>query len=323
MARILLIGTAAGIASAILFASILSGSMLALALCILSPLPIMIVALGWAHRAGLAAALTAAAIMAGAFGVTFGLTFALTTAGPAWGLSYLVMLARRNADGSPEWFPIGHVVAVTALIGAAVGIVSALSIGTTYETYSVNMRQAVEAMLRAVTSTPEGAPLLIPDVDDPAALVTVLAFMVPILVSTTWVYTTLFNLWLAGRIVRTSGRLARPWPDLPGMRLPRWLPPILAMAVAAALLLSGMLELGGRIASAALLTPFTILGYAALHDITRGVAGRAALLGALYGATFILNWIAVLVVTLFGILDHLIDIRGRIAARRRPANDNR
>src|SRR3954447_20435806 len=117
MMRNLLIGTAAGLASALLFASFFTGSVLALALCLLSPLPIMIVALGWAHRAGLTAALVATAIMGGAFGPLFGLAFAMTTAGPAWLLSYLALLGRREGEHVVEWFPVGQVVAVAGLIG--------------------------------------------------------------------------------------------------------------------------------------------------------------------------------------------------------------
>src|SRR3954470_21362129 len=98
MARNILIGCVAGCVSALLFASLLSGSLLALVLCLLSPLPIMIVAMGWSDRAGLAAAITSAGLLAAAFGPALGLTFACATAAPAWALSYLVMLGRREGN---------------------------------------------------------------------------------------------------------------------------------------------------------------------------------------------------------------------------------
>jgi hypothetical protein len=320
MMRNLLLGTAAGLASALLFASILTGSMLALALCFLSPLPIMIVALGWAHRAGLTAALVATAILGGALGPLFGLAFALTTAGPAWLLSYLAMLGRREGDRVVEWFPVGQVIAIAGLIGASVAILSALSIGLTLEAYTTNVRHGLDAMFRSVTGTPEGSALVIPDVDDPAALIDVFAFVFPLFSAATWIYTTLFNLWLAGRIVRTSGRLARPWPDLPAMRLPRWalLAGVAALAVCFA---PGMAGLCGRIGVAAMATPFTILGYASVHDLTRSLGARPAILGVLYALTFVLNWIMLVVMTVFGVIDHLFDLRGRRQNRRRPADD--
>ncbi len=53
MMQIVLIGLGAGAASALLFASVASGSLLSLLLFYLAPLPILIAALGWSHWAGL------------------------------------------------------------------------------------------------------------------------------------------------------------------------------------------------------------------------------------------------------------------------------
>src|ERR1700750_1937585 len=119
----LLIGTAAGLASALLFVSIAAGSPLALVLCLLSPLPIMIAGLGWAHRNGLVAAVTASLVIALGLGPVLGLAFALSTALAAWGLSYLALLGRREGAAVTEWFPPGQLVAVTSLAGAAVAII--------------------------------------------------------------------------------------------------------------------------------------------------------------------------------------------------------
>jgi len=47
-------------------------------------------------------------------------------------------------------------------------------------------------------------------------------------------------------------------------------------------------------------------------------------LGACYAITLVLSWIALLAAVLVGLADHILDLRGRVAARRksRPANDN-
>ncbi|MEA2345863.1 MAG: hypothetical protein QOF63_4032, partial [Thermoanaerobaculia bacterium] len=58
MTQILLIGIGAGVAAALLFASLASGSLFALLLFYLSPLPILIAALGWNYIAGLVAMLS-------------------------------------------------------------------------------------------------------------------------------------------------------------------------------------------------------------------------------------------------------------------------
>ena len=56
MIQIVLVGLGAGAAAALLFASVVSGSLAAVFLFYLAPLPIMIAALGWSHIAGLIAA---------------------------------------------------------------------------------------------------------------------------------------------------------------------------------------------------------------------------------------------------------------------------
>src|SRR3977135_706563 len=91
-----LIGFGAGAASALLFASVLSGSFLSVVLFYLAPLPVLIAAIGWSHWAGLAAALTAALGLALAFGTFFFPAFLISVGLPAWGLCRLPFRARHG-----------------------------------------------------------------------------------------------------------------------------------------------------------------------------------------------------------------------------------
>ena len=93
----------------------------------------------------------------------------------------------------------------------------------------------------------------------------------------------LLNLWLAGRIARTSHRLRRPWPDLHSIELPQ----TAIVVLAAALLLSfagGLLALIAQIVGAALLTAYTLVGFAVLHAVTQSSSGRFWWRLAAYGA---------------------------------------
>ena len=101
MVQIFLIGVGAGAAAALLFASVASGSPLAVVLFYLAPLPILIAALGWSHYAALVAALAAAASLAAVFNSTLFIAFLIGIGLPAWWLGYLALLARpvANAPG--------------------------------------------------------------------------------------------------------------------------------------------------------------------------------------------------------------------------------
>ena len=68
MVHVVLIGISAGAATALLFASVASGSALSVPLFYLAPLPILIAAMGWSHWAALIAAVVAAAGLAAVFG---------------------------------------------------------------------------------------------------------------------------------------------------------------------------------------------------------------------------------------------------------------
>src|SRR5258707_8225376 len=114
-----LIGLGAGAASALLFASVLSASILSVVLFYLAPLPILIGAIGWSHWAALAAALTAALGLTLAFGGFFFPAFLISFGLPAWWLGYLALLARPAAsEGETEWYPPGRLVVWAASLGA-------------------------------------------------------------------------------------------------------------------------------------------------------------------------------------------------------------
>ena len=95
--QVVLIGISAGAATALLFASVASGSALSVPLFYLAPLPILIAAMGWSHWAALIAAVVASAGLAAVFGAFFFIAFLIGIGLPAWWLGYLALLARPAA----------------------------------------------------------------------------------------------------------------------------------------------------------------------------------------------------------------------------------
>src|SRR5204862_6087918 len=71
------------------------------------------------------------------------------------------------------------------------------------------------------------------------------------------------NLWLAGKITKTSGRLHRSWPDLRATALPPMT--LVALCVAIALAFTGgLVAMLAQIVSAALLAAFALTGFPVL-----------------------------------------------------------
>src|SRR6202011_134661 len=118
MIAIFLIAMAAGAASALMFASIVSGALLSLLLFYLAPLPLMVAALGWGPLSAALGGILAATGLGAIFGVPYCIAFVVTVALPAWWLGHLALLGRPAANGasgngaSPvapdlEWYPVG------------------------------------------------------------------------------------------------------------------------------------------------------------------------------------------------------------------------
>lgn len=320
MMQVLAIGISAGAAAALLFASMTSGALLSIPLFYLAPLPIMIAGLGWSHWAALTAAIVGAITLGIVFGAVFLFAFLAGTGVPAWWLSYLGMLARpaggNGHERALEWYPTGRLVMWAAILGALVVIVAIPNFGTDAESFRAGLRDALNAMLRTQSGTPPDAPLNLPGLSKIDRLVNFLVYLIPPAAAVLSTITNLFNLWLAARVVKFSGRLARPWPQLSAMRFPPLLTAALALAIALSFV-DGIIGIVAGVVSASLLMAYGVLGFAVLHAITQGMNSRALVLGGTYMAVFMIGWL-ILAVCLFGVLDTAIDLRGRIARRRGP-----
>ena len=319
MMQIVLIGIAAGVASALVFASIASGSALSIPLFYLAPLPILIAAMGWSQVSGLIAAGLAALGLGIAFGSMLFVVFLVGVGLPAWWLGYLALLARPVTNGAPghlEWYPIGRLVIWAALLGSLVVMAVMLRFGFDAESIQSGLRRALEILFQ-VRAAPDGnAPARTVEIGDFIAWLTV---WIPRIAAIPTILASLLNLWLAARVVNASGRLKRPWPDLSAITFPSWVPLLLA-AVIAGTFAPGLVGLVCWVLTASMLTAYTLLGFAVLHAATRALSGRVFILGGTYLSVMLLGWPA-LAVAIIGLLDAALDIRGRIARRR--ANSTR
>ncbi len=184
MLQVLLIGLGAGAASALLFASIISGSPLAILLFYLSALPLMLAAIAWSHMAGLFALLFAALALAAMLTSWIAFVYLAAIAVPAYVLAYLAMLGREVAPASGaapsqmEWYPVGRLILWAAYIAFALATFVVLQFGTSFEEYQRNPR-AFERVLRLQARVAADQPLKLPGVQNPEQFLNTLVAIMP------------------------------------------------------------------------------------------------------------------------------------------------
>ena len=307
MGPTLAISFGAGLASALLFATLASGSPLALILFYFAALPVLIAGLGWGHYAGAFAAAIGALALSLALRSQFGLFFFFSVGLPAWVRSYAVLAWQPGAaPEDPEqavWISPGQILSLIGIGAVALTLFGIVALyGFDFDAFQAAIREAITRTL-AQMRLGEG---------DREALIRLMAAAVPVAGAVVWTFVTTINLYFAGRIVRASGRLVRPWPDLPSLKLPKW--------TAVALLVGSIGSFAGgfpgqiaAIILAVSLAVYALQGFALAHDITRGWGMRGFALGLLYALTFVIGW-PMIFVALAGLADVLFDIR----ARRQP-----
>ncbi len=323
MANVLLIGLGAGAASALLFASIISGSPLAILLFYLSALPVMLAAIAWSHLAGIFALLFGALSLTLFLSSWIAFVYLAAVATPAYVLAYISMLGREVAPASGtapaemEWYPPGRIVLWAAWIAFALVVFVVLQFGTSFEGYQKEIRATFERVLKMQARIAADQPLKIPGVQNPEQFLNTLVAIMPAAAALLSMLTSLVNLWLAGRVALLSSRLRRPWPNLNEIALPPSAIVLLA-AVLAGSFLSGMPGFVAAIGVAVMALAYSIAGFSTLHAITRTMASRYWVLAGAWFGVLLLGW-PLLFVALLGIADSAFNLRGRQAAKQPPS----
>lgn len=313
----LLIGLACGAVSAVLSIALSVGSMLSLVLFLFAPLPVFIAALGWRHHAGLIATVTGTLLLFALLGFDVARSYALSVGVPAWWLGYLALLGRpldaQHPDRGMLWYPIGRLATWAACIGAALVLTSIAVYGGSVEDYRAALKSTFEQFLRAEMGTAQDAPLQLPGGGDATRATELAVIALPPMAAAMWTAVSLINLWAAGRIVRISGRLVRPWPDLAAFTLPRLTLATFALCMLGASA-SGLLGFAAGVIAASFAVIFTALGLALMHYSTRGKPARPLMLTIVYFILAVQTWLLIIVAA-FGMVEHLFGLRARMGAR--------
>lgn len=306
----ILIGLAAGLASALLFAGLVTQSASAVGLSLVAPVPILLASLGWGSLAGFLAAFTAAAAVALFTGSPgSGLMLLASMALGSAIVGHLAGLARpieeaglrpaaANANGPAapllDWYPLPRILMAIALIASAGCLILGWLIGFQAETIAPQVAEALVAQGGAAVDPATRA-----QIEDLSRLVVrIIPFAQPAFL----VMTLVAALYLAAAITRASGRLMRPRDDVPaGASLPRAALAIFAIALAGSFL-GGTFGAIAAVFAGAFGAAFMLVGLGAFHFRTRGRAGRGLLLFTVYAAILLLTF-PLLAFLIFGVVE--------------------
>jgi len=312
----LLMALVAGAASALMFASIVSGALISLLLFYLAPLPLMVACLGWGALGAAIGGIVAATGLGLIFGMPYLVAFVVTVALPAWWLGHLALLGRPVTAGASttpavamEWYPVGRVLLWIAGFAALTTMAALLTLGTD----GAGILGALKSGLLRIMGPREGKPID-GDVD---SLIDALVMIAPAAAAMVAIMTLTLNLWLAARITATSGRLHRPWPDLKSAALPPMTLVVLAVALALSFI-GGVLAIFTQIVSSTLLMAYALTGFATLHTLTLGVKSRVLWLSSAYAVVMVFGW-PILAMVGLGLADAFFGIRQRFLQRRSPS----
>jgi hypothetical protein len=319
----------AGVVSALLFAVSAKGTLFAMALAYLSPLPIVLAGLNWGVDMGGIAALTALGGVAAFEDISSTILFGAVIAIPTWSLATLssVQLGsfyrkKDPVDPATGWFPIGGVVTAGALIAVAIGLGVIILLTVTYNGYEKAVQALAEQNAPSVQAAIDQVIALPPGMTtrEFAALVVREA---PPLLALLMFLVLCANLYLGARVAQVSNALKRPWRDLPeSLILPRLLGVLGGLSLGLGFALEGVPRLAAWTVTGVVAAAFAMQGLALAHALTRGLKIRNPLLVALYLACAILFQWVLPAVAFVGLLESFLSLRARrlAAINAKPSN---
>jgi hypothetical protein len=319
MIAVILIALAAGAASALMFASMVSGALISVLLLYLAPLPLMVAALGWGPLCATIGGIAAAIGLSAIFGLPYGLAFVVSVALPAWWLGHLALLGRpiasseasvgNGADAGPpplEWYPVGRILLWIAGFAALTTMSVLLTLGHD----AVTVTNVIRHGLSLVWGHDEAIN------EETQRGIDMLATIAPAAAAIVAMMTLTLNLWLAAKITATSGRLHRPWPDLNNTALPPMTLAALSVAIAFCFI-GGLSAMLAQIIGSALTMAYALAGFAVLHTLTLALRHRALWLSCAYAVVAVFGW-PVLAIAVLGLADAVFGLRQRYLQSRPP-----
>lgn len=321
MTRTLIIGSLAGLASAMLTLAAISGPF-GFALSYLTVLPLFFA--GFTH--GLPAAAMAGAVgtmISGLSGLAAGGVFLVTFAAPAVLVVRQALLARPAAEAGPdagpdagqiagelEWYPLGRI--LLSLVGWAAGLFALALLLTAGNEGGLpgTIQPMVEQVLGLFQQANSDAAL-----PDMSAAAPQMAVLLPAVFAFGWLAMMVANGTLAQSLATMLKQNRRPSPQYRALTLPRFL----VFALAAALVAGFVLPEGAQFAAITMATilafPYLLQGLAVVHGVAAKTAVPGLILAAFYVALVVgsLGGFLIALVVILGLIEEWAGFRRRLA----------
>lgn len=333
-----LIGLGSGLVTAVLIASVANGSMLALLLAYLIPLPLFLAGAGWGVGAATLSLITSFILLSLLHNLSSALYFIIYMAAPAVVLIYLLHLRRifelppsgggKETDSAStgedsvklgvEWYPFGRIIAWATIISGGLASFTLLLVSAgDINQYSQLIRETFsDSALRRVQEQ-FGSTLNLEETRQQ------LLYLLPVGAAQAWLLLAIFNLWLAARIAQISELLPRPALVLRTIEYP----PFMGAGFFAALVVSfapGIVGLIGSAVTGALGFAFVLLGLTVAHMLLADSPFRIPALVITYVGLFLypLSVFVAPILLALGIAEPFVHLRQKKTRQTPPPQDH-
>lgn len=301
MTRDALIAAAAGLLSALLLITVVTGAPGMVMIALFSQAPIFMIGLGMGSKLAIVAAgagLLVTGVYAGAFAAAF---YLLIYAGPAVLLTFMALRHHQDEDGTVAWYQadrlLGWLVVMAAIAVTAIWLDASSTEG--------GLRGVIEGMLNEVIQQmPIDSPL--------RERFDVVAPPIPAIMATAWIVMTSANGVLGQWAARRLGRTIRPAPNYAEIEAPAWAFYALAATAAGAVLIGdGPGFLAANLAPI-FAAPFFFVGLTVVHAYARRSQAKGIILATFYMLLIMLGFVAMVVVAVLGIVESFANWRQRL-----------
>lgn len=309
MSKTTVIALVGGVASALLFVALLTGSPAAMLFVYMVPLPLFLVGFSQGLAAAAIGAGTATAATGAIGGLSLALIFAITIALPVLFTVRQALLSRTGPDGTTEWYPPGLLLGwLTGLAATALALVVLVQWGG-----GGDLPDAIRTRFQEGLAQFQGDPDTAVMAARLEAWVDVLANFLPAILASVWLVVLSLNAIVAQGALTCGGHAKRPSPRLSAIEPPSWVRYALAAALLAWVTGLDGLEFLGQNLTPVLAIPFFFVGLGVVHSFARRFPGRALILAAFYMILILLGFLAMLPVTAIGFAETWTQFRRRWA----------